>query len=264
MKIAVLTASNYDTFAISIICRLQKQGDAVSHVVCMKSMTYRNIKGKLKQEGLGYLFMKARDRLFSRFRGSDYHVPHPDLHEYLHRLAPHPPSSIREASKRMRFTLQLTKDINSERAISFLRSAVPDLLIYAGGGIIRKPLIEIPKIGIINAHMGLLPRYRGMNVLEWSLFHGDQIGVTVHFISEGVDTGPILLQRNIEIENGDTIDSLRDKSLPMSVEMLAETVSGLRTGQIDRIEQRKDEGKQYFVMHDRLKDLVERKRLASK
>ena len=112
--------------------------------------------------------------------------------------------------------------------------------------------------------MGLLPHYRGMNVLEWSLFHGDQIGVTIHFISEGVDTGPILLQRNIEIENGDTIDSLRDKSLPMSVEMLAEIISRLKTGRIDRIEQREDEGKQYFVMHDRLKDLVERRKLASK
>jgi len=264
MRIALLTASNYNIFAISIISRLQKQGDAVSHVVCMKSMTYRNIKKKLKQEGLGYLFMKARERLVSRFRDSDHSVPHSGLHEYLHSLVPHPPSSIREASKRMQFALHLTKDINSKDTISFLGSAEFDLFIYAGGGIVRKPLIELPKMGILNAHMGLLPRYRGMNVLEWSLFHGDQIGVTVHFISEGVDTGPILLQRNIEIENGDTIDSLRDKSLPMSVEMLAETVSRLKTCQIDRIEQRKDEGKQYFAMHDRLKDSVERRKLANK
>ena len=163
----------------------------------------------------------------------------------------------------MKFNLHFTKDVKSKDSVSFLKAAKPDLIIYTGGGIIRKSLIQIPRIGILNAHMGLLPRYRGMNVLEWSLFHGDQIGVTLHFIHEGVDTGPILLRRNIEIEDSDTIASLRSKSLPISVEMFAEAISKLKAGQIDKIEQRKDEGKQYFVMHDRLKNLVERNKLGT-
>lgn len=261
MDIAMLTEGNHNVFALSILCRLQKQGDVVSNVVCKRSITYRKIKKKLQEEGIKYCLAEVWNRFIKRFQVSDYNEPYPNQYEYLNQLVSTPPSSIKEASNQMQFNLCFTKDINSENSVSFLKAAKPDLIIYAGGGIIRKPVIEIPRIGILNAHMGLLPCYRGMNVLEWSLFYDDQIGVTVHFIDEGIDTGSILLRRNIEIEEGDTIDSLRAKSFPISVEMFAEVISRLKTGQIDRIEQRKSEGKQYFVMHERLKDLVERKKL---
>jgi methionyl-tRNA formyltransferase len=140
-----------------------------------------------------------------------------------------------------------------------LRSIKPDLIIYAGGGIVKKELLKVPRIGILNAHMGLLPRYRGMNVLEWSLFNNDPIGITIHFMDRGIDTGDILLKKTIPIEKGDTIKSLRSKSQPISVGALAEVVNKLENGVIQPIKQKKEDGKQYFVMHKRLKNLVEEK-----
>ena len=95
-----------------------------------------------------------------------------------------------------------------------------------------------------------------MNVLEWSLHNKFPIGVTIHFIDEGIDTGDILITREIPIEKGDTIDSLRDKSYPISVDALAEAVNRLQEKTLEAFKQ-KASGKQYFVMHQRMKDIIE-------
>ncbi len=57
----------------------------------------------------------------------------------------------------------------------------------------------MPKIGVLNAHGGILPEYRGMNVMEWSLLQGDQIGVTVHFIDSKIDTGQICFVNKVPV-----------------------------------------------------------------
>ena len=99
-----------------------------------------------------------------------------------------------------------------------IKKTKPDVIINCGGGIFRSPFIEIPKIGIINAHMGLLPNYRGMNVLEWSILNNDPIGVTLHYIDEGIDPGDIIKFKEIKATKTDTIKTLREKSNIINVE----------------------------------------------
>ena len=105
--------------------------------------------------------------------------------------------------------------------------------------------------------MGLLPAFRGMNVLEWSLFYEEPIGVTLHLIERGIDTGDILAFKEIPLEEGDTIATLRAKSLVVSVSLMAECIESLRLGRLTRTKQRPQDGRQYFVMHPRLKAVVE-------
>jgi methionyl-tRNA formyltransferase len=76
-----------------------------------------------------------------------------------------------------------------------------DVGLHAAGAIYRKPFLDRFAIGLLNAHIGLLPRYRGRSVMEWSILHGDETGITVFLIDEGIDTGPIVLQRSIAIPN---------------------------------------------------------------
>jgi methionyl-tRNA formyltransferase len=107
--------------------------------------------------------------------------------------------------------------------------------------------------------MGLLPYFRGMNVLEWSIFYNRKIGVTVHFIDRGIDTGDILMFKEIPVESGDTIEDLRDKSGIINLELINSVILRLSRGTLQRIRQLSEEGKQFFVMHPRLKTLVENK-----
>lgn len=145
---------------------------------------------------------------------------------------------------------------NSQACIDIVRGLSPEVLILRGCGIIKKPILDIPKLGTINPHYAILPLYRGMDVTEWAALHGDPVAVSVHFVSEGVDTGAILASRFISVEPGDTTGQLRDKSAQLAVDLFVEVLSRMEVGTLAPKTQHLSEGRQYFVMHPRLRLLV--------
>ncbi len=167
--------------------------------------------------------------------------------------------SLSKICRSEKINLLMVKNINSQEAINFVKENNIDFLVYTSGGILRKEIIKAPKNGVLNAHMGDLPSFRGMNVLEWSLFQNHKIGVTLHFIDPGIDTGDILLFKEIPIKKADTIDSLRNKSREINLELIHEGLKRFKDGTIKRITQKPEDGKQYFVMHPRLKAIAEQK-----
>ena len=147
---------------------------------------------------------------------------------------------------------------NSPECVGLVRSLDPDVIVLRGCGIIKKDVLEIPRLGVINPHYALLPAYRGMDVTEWSALHGDPVAVSVHTVNEGVDTGAVLVSRLVEVEPGDTVGALRDKSAALAVELLAEAlrrVGGAGAATADA-PQMSDAGRQYFSMHPRLRELA--------
>lgn len=167
--------------------------------------------------------------------------------------------SINQVCRSENIMLILVNDINSDKSISILKKVKPDILINAGAGIYKPAIFKTFSLGILNAHMGSLPYFRGMNVLEWSIFYDRQIGVTVHFIDKGIDTGDILMFKKTPFEIGDTIEDLRDKSGIVNFELISSVLLDLSNGFLTRTRQLKEEGKQFFAMHPRLKALVEEK-----
>jgi methionyl-tRNA formyltransferase len=147
-------------------------------------------------------------------------------------------------------------DHNEPRVLAALREAAPDLVAFTGGGMIRKDLLSIPRLGILNCHCGILPLYRGMDVVEWPAtegrLHDIGIGMTLHFMNEGLDTGPILLRRRIELERGCSFDTIRERIGPEMVNLMLEGIRGLRDGTIETETQALSDGRQYYVMHPRI------------
>ena len=89
---------------------------------------------------------------------------------------------------------------NSSEGVRIVRQHGIDLLVYlGGGGILREAILAAPTLGVLNAHMGLLPAYRGMNVTEWALWNDDPVGCTVHLIVRGIDTGEIISTRRVDV-----------------------------------------------------------------
>lgn len=155
-------------------------------------------------------------------------------------------------------------DLVSNANLDRLRALNADLFIHAGAGILRAPLLAIPRLGTLNAHMGLLPRYRGMNVAEWSVMEGRQAGCTVHFLDPGIDTGDIIATRHMAINDCDSIAALRAKMDRAQLDFLAETVKTI----VEREElpphhaQKHEDGRQYFTMHPDLKAVLEKRLFA--
>ncbi len=151
--------------------------------------------------------------------------------------------------------------LNDPLVVEKLREADPDLVVSTGGGLIRKDALENSGAGILNCHMGLLPEYRGMDVVEWPILEDKprQIGITVHFMDQGVDTGDILRVTKLALEPGEDIKMLRDRFGPFMCRQMVATCVDYLAGTLERKPQTPEEGKQFYIMHRRLIRIAESK-----
>jgi methionyl-tRNA formyltransferase len=120
----------------------------------------------------------------------------------------------------------------------------PDLSLLAFvTDIIPEGLLRIPSLGTICYHPSLLPRHRGASAINWAIIQGDtRTGLTIFWVDEGIDTGPILLQKEVDIAPDDTTGSLYFNALfPMGVGAMVEAVELISKGKAPRISQ--DESK---------------------
>lgn len=112
-------------------------------------------------------------------------------------------------------------------------------------------------IGTINPHYALLPDYRGVDVTEWSVLLGDPAAVSIHWVLEEIDAGSVITSRRIEIERGDTLGDLREKSAALASDLIAEAIRRIEFGVATTPGKRSIEGRQYFTTHPRLRQLAE-------
>ena len=141
---------------------------------------------------------------------------------------------------------------NDDTCAAILKSISPDVIVLAPAStILRQNVLSIPKIGTVNAHMGKLPEFRGMNALEWTILKTKTGYVSVHFVDEGVDTGDILSVRQIPLNKPD-IGEMRVIARKEMAKLIAEVLVTLRDGHINARRQKNDDGKQYFAMHKKL------------
>jgi methionyl-tRNA formyltransferase len=110
----------------------------------------------------------------------------------------------------------------------------PDAVIVAAfGHILREPLLSTPRYGCINVHGSLLPRWRGVSPVQYSILHGDTwSGVTIMRMDAGVDTGPILGVRAVPISPEDTAGELLDRLAGQGADLLLEVLRALPGGQL--------------------------------
>lgn len=115
----------------------------------------------------------------------------------------------------------------------------PDLIIVAAyGKLIPKEIIDIPKYGILNAHPSLLPKYRGSAPIQSAILNGDgTAGTTIMKIAEKLDSGPIISQKEIEMDEKETYRTLHDKLAVLSRDLLMETIPEWISGKIKVKEQ---------------------------
>ena len=173
-------------------------------------------------------------------------------------------ATVSQMAKAYGIPLLWAKDLNTPEVIRFDHSTEPDMVVYSGGGLIRKELLSAAGMGVLNLHQGLLPEYRGMDVVEWPvLMEGlkglDQIGLTLHFMDHGVDTGPLLVSEKFAIEDDDTFARIRLRMAGTMPNMMLGCLRSLRDGALKPISQERRDGRQYFVCHPRIATLAHHK-----
>ncbi len=117
------------------------------------------------------------------------------------------------------------KDTVTERVLACEPDAV---VVVAFGHILRRPLLAGPRLGCINLHASLLPRWRGVSPVHYAIMHGDQwTGVSVMQMDAGVDTGPVLAQRAVGIDPDETAGELMSRLSGLGADLMVTTLRGL-------------------------------------
>ena len=131
---------------------------------------------------------------------------------------------------------------NNTEFIDEIKTLNPDVIcVVAYGKILPKKILEIPKMGCINVHGSLLPKYRGAAPIQWAVLNGDKTtGITTMYMDEGMDTGDMILKQEVEIGEDETTGELWDRLSKIGGELLVETLKQIEQGTADRVKQGDD------------------------
>lgn len=120
---------------------------------------------------------------------------------------------------------------NSELVMPLIENKELDLIVFGGTRIIRGEILEHPKHGVINSHPGLLPDCRGSASPAWSVYHDIPIGSSTHFCDNGIDTGELLLRREVPVKRGMTYEDLCYHTLVLAGVLMKEALMAYDMGQ---------------------------------
>lgn len=144
------------------------------------------------------------------------------------------PSPIKVLAQERQIPALQPEKISDPHFFSRLKDYEPELIVVvAYGQILSKAILSLPRFGCINVHASLLPRYRGAAPIQWAIIIGEErTGVTIMQMDEGMDTGDILLQKEISIETEDNLETLSDRLSRLGADALLETLKLLKPGKL--------------------------------
>lgn len=145
------------------------------------------------------------------------------------------PSPVKQVALEHHLEALQPEKIVAPEFLARLRGLAPDLIVViAFGQILKKDILTLPPLGCLNLHASLLPRLRGAAPIAWAILNGEsETGVTAMQMEEGLDTGPILMQKSIAIAPDETAGTLHDQLARLGAEVLQETLSALEQGRLE-------------------------------
>ena len=153
-------------------------------------------------------------------------------------------SPVKQTALRLGLSVYQPEKIKQNQQLQAkLEEIAPAAIIVVGyGRIIPGWMLQLPKYGNINLHASLLPKYRGAAPIQWAIANGEPVtGVTTMRIDEGLDTGDILLQKELAILDEDTAETLSPRLAAIGAELMIETLRGLAEGTMSPQPQKNDE-----------------------
>ncbi len=145
------------------------------------------------------------------------------------------PTPVKLLAQKYNINVLTEKDIDYET----IQKLSPELsIVVSFGKIIPKSIIDLHKIGMLNVHFSLLPKYRGAAPIQWCLLNGEkETGVTIFWLDEGIDTGDIFVQEKIEVNEEDDYYSLSKKLVDVGCNLLENVIERIAKGEIVKIKQ---------------------------
>lgn len=157
-----------------------------------------------------------------------------------------------------RAVVRLRKPLPDKDTVSQLRELKLDVGLHKSGSIYSSSTIECFRLGILNAHIGLLPKYRGRSVMEWSLVQGDPAGISVFFVDAGIDTGDrIVLSETVDISHCQTIAEAKQYLFDCDARFYRRAIEKLQQDET-KFQVNDGSGKRYYVMSKLFQEVAQK------
>ncbi len=226
MKIALTAGFDKSLPALLMADRLLTDGHAITAVVVVSPYSIKRVRQMLVSRGFSGV-KKAINKMLKGVEASDSTGPNPL--QVLKAEQNLQDSSLKAWCAEKGVSYHVVKSLNSDEAVSTITDGNADMLVYGGGGILRSHIIEAVNGNVINPHAGPLPEVRGMNAIEWATLLDFRQTVTVHLIDSGIDTGRLIAETAVPVDNNDNIDTLRSKAVATGVRALSEALKTIKT-----------------------------------
>lgn len=163
------------------------------------------------------------------------------------------PPPVKELALKHNLPVFQPAKMRDGEALSIIKELAPDLIVVvAYGKILPKDILDAPKLGCINVHGSLLPKYRGAGPIQWSIINGEKItGVTTMFMAEGLDTGDMILKMETPIGEEETAGELFDRLCIIGADCLEQTIKLFESGKPVPREVQDDAKSSYAPMLDK-------------
>ena len=153
-------------------------------------------------------------------------------------------SAVKKYALKQNLTILQPTNLKSEEFIDKLQRLNANLQIVVAFRMLPKVVWQLPKYGTFNLHASLLPNYRGAAPIHWAIINGEtKTGVTTFFIDENIDTGNIILQKEVAIDNDETVGQLHNKLMHIGSKLVVETVSKIQQNKVNTQKQLEIENK---------------------
>lgn len=161
----------------------------------------------------------------------DSEIADEEREKFLKRIEGNPIApSIQEQVKELGIKIESVAIHNSQQVMPMIKDSELDLIVFGGTRIIRGEILDLPKDGVINSHPGLLPECRGSASPAWSVYHDIPIGSSTHFCDNGIDTGHLLLRREVLVKRGMTYEDLCFETLLLAGILMKEALMAYDEG----------------------------------
>lgn len=151
------------------------------------------------------------------------------------------PTPVKEKALELGLPVIEVEDLKSDEFIRQLETLKADLFVVVAFRILPKRVLEIPKIGSVNLHGSLLPKYRGAAPIHWAVMNGEEkTGCTIFFLDEQVDTGKIIKQKEISIGDNETTGEVYGRLMNIGSSVLLDAINEIEVGSYTTIEQDDD------------------------
>jgi len=232
MRILFMT-KKYSSFGAICLNHLLQAGFDVSGVVIVsrfdkRKSLFRNFANYMRERGISFIIQKVIQTFYIKSRVL---VKKINLVKFILKEAL--PLTVAELLVDYPMKLLSPENVNDKKFLALINPMELDLIITCEfSQILERDIISVPKIGCVNLHPSLLPKYRGPAPIFWVLYHEEKMtGITIHWIDEKIDTGDILAQQKISILPEDDDKTLRQKIAQIAAVQL---VSLLQNGSLKK------------------------------